>query len=118
MKNLTSLIAVAAIAVCSFTSARADDALEPHAVPVRFADLNTASAAGAAALYQRIESAAKSACRDLEPERKLSLVQPYTRCVHQALAGAVAKVDRPAVTAYAVARGILPAASIAIASTR
>jgi len=117
MKNLTVLIA-AAVAVCSLTSARAGEAFEVHAVPVRFAELDTASVAGATELYRRIEFAAKSSCRELEPGQVLSLVQPYAACLHSAIVAAVLKVNRPSVTACAVARGTLPAAPLAIASAK
>jgi UrcA family protein len=76
---------------------------------VRFADLDATSAAGASVLYQRIKNAAASVCRDLEPGRQVALMEPYANCLHQAIGNAVAKVDRPAVTAYAVAHGDLPA---------
>ncbi len=86
---------------------------------MRFADLDTSSAHGAAVLYQRIKSAAESVCKDLQPGRQLALMQPYTSCVHSALDNAIERIDRPAVTAYAAARGYLPGeARIKIASSK
>jgi len=67
MKNLTALIAVTTFAVCNSTIAHADAAFEPRSVTVRFADLDTTTAPGAAALYSRLKSAAESVCQDLEP---------------------------------------------------
>jgi len=106
MKNLTALIAVTTFAVCNFTSVHADNAFEPRSATVRFADLDTTTIPGAAALYQRLKSAAESVCQDLEPGLlRLALKEPYTSCVHLALGNAIVKIDRPTVTAYAAAHG-------------
>jgi UrcA family protein len=82
---------------------------------VRFADLDTSSPQGAAALYQRISSAAVRVCRNLEPFRMLALKQPYANCLHTAIANAVEQVNRPAVSAYALARGVESSSTIQIA---
>ncbi len=105
MKNLTALIAVTTFAVCNFTIAQADTGFEPRSATVRFADLDTTTTPGAAALYKRLKSAAESVCKDLEPGVWLTLKEPYTSCVHLALGNAIVKIDRPAVTAYAAAHG-------------
>jgi UrcA family protein len=105
MKNLTILAVAAAFVTCSITVAQADS-FEPRSVTVRFADLDTANAQGAAALYQRLKNAAGSVCRDLEPGRELARVRPYTACIHMALSNAIVKVNRPTVTAYAAAHGM------------
>jgi UrcA family protein len=107
MKNLTTLVAAATFATCMFTIAHADTTSEPRSETVQFADLDTANVQGAAVLFQRIKSAAENVCRDLEPGRSLTLRHLYANCVHLALSNAVAEVDSPAVTAYAVARGAL-----------
>lgn len=52
-------------------------------------------------------TAAASVCRDLEPGRQVALMEPYANCVRQAIGNAVVKIDRPTVTAYAAARGVL-----------
>jgi len=106
MKNLNILVAAATFATCSATIAQADSAFEPRAVTVRFADLDTASAHGAAVLYRRLQSAAESVCVDLEPGRELARRRVYADCVQTALSNAIVKVDRPAVTTYAVAHGV------------
>ena len=77
--------------------------MEPRSVTVRFADLDTTNAQGAAVLYRRIQSAAESVCRDLEPGRELAWRRVYTNCIQTAIGNAVVKVDRPAVTTYAAA---------------
>ncbi len=119
MKNLTTLAAVATLSVCSFTIAHADTGFEPRSATVRFADLDTTTAQGAAVLYKRIKSAAESVCKDLEPGRQLALKERYASCIHLALGNAIVKIDRPAVTAYAAARGFSPGeASMKIASNK
>jgi UrcA family protein len=106
MKSLTILIAAAAFVTCSVNIAKADGAFESRSVTVQFADLDTANTQGAAALYRRLKSAAASVCRGQESSKELAQVWAYTDCVHKALSAAIVKVDRPAVTAYAAARGV------------
>jgi UrcA family protein len=108
MKNLTTLVAVATVATSIFTIAQADTISVPRSETVKFADLDTSNVQGAAVLYQRIKYAAKSVCRDLEPGRVLALRRLYADCMHVALSNAVAEVNRPAVTAYAAAHGVVP----------
>jgi UrcA family protein len=83
----------------------------PQSVTVRFADLNLDRPADVAKLYHRIKVAAESTCgaRDLE---LTPWVDPdWTRCVDVAVAQAVARVDRPALSAYHQRRlGFSPAA--------
>jgi UrcA family protein len=109
MKNLTTMIAVASFALSTGALAHADSASDLRSETVKYADLNTASVQGAAVLYHRLTNAAKTVCRDLEPGRALGMMGPYSDCVHKALSNAVADVDRPAVSAYAADRGIVPA---------
>ena len=119
MKTLTTLIAVATLTASGITIASADPFLELRSETVRFADLDTSSVYGAQALYHRIQSAAKSVCRDLEPDRQLGLEPAYQNCVHQAIGAAVMKINRPAVTAYAAGQGVRPSdAAIKIARTQ
>ncbi len=106
MKNSITLVAVAAFITCSAAVAQAD-AFEPKSILVKFADLDTSNAQGAATLYGRLSSAAKSVCQDLEPGRELARVRVYKDCIHAALSDAIVTIDRPAVTAYAAAHGVL-----------
>ncbi len=105
MKNSIILVAVAAFITCSVTVAQADTS-DTRSILVKFADLDTSNAQGAATLYWRINSAAKSVCIDLEPGRELARVSRYTSCVHTALSEAIVTIDRPAVSAYAAAPGL------------
>jgi UrcA family protein len=118
MKNLTTMIAVASFALSIGTIARADSTAEFRSETVKYSDLNTTDVQGAAALYQRLANAAKNVCRELEPGRSLGLMRPYNTCVHNAISNAVADVDRPAVSAYAAARGVVPAESSPIKIAR
>jgi len=70
----------------------------PPTVIVRFADLDLTHIQGVAVLYQRLKRAAETVCAP-ESSRDLGS-QPYKMCRQIALGRAVAKVDRPALTAY------------------
>ena len=109
MKNLTILAATTLIACASGTSAWADSNLEPHSITVHYEDLNTDSPRGAAMLYQRIRIAAETVCGNLGSTRSLILLSRYAGCVHGAIGAAVASINRPAVTEYGAARGVVPA---------
>lgn len=111
MNNLTSLLAAATLAACGLsTTVRADSILEPRSMTVHFGDLDTNSTYGAAVLYRRIKFAAETVCGDPGSVRAMRLLASYRTCVHAAIADAVAKVNRPTVTEYAVARGVAPGA--------
>ena len=80
----------------SFSAVSAADAgTEPVSLTVKFADLNVSQPRGAAVLYGRINAAAENACSfywfksDADEER----------CVHDAIANAVMKVNQPALSA-------------------
>lgn len=105
MKNLTAYVAVALIATSSFNIARADTPGAARSETVRFADLNINSPSGAEILYRRLNSAANSVCRELEPGRSLALAASHRACVHFALSKALADVGNPAVLAYAASHG-------------
>jgi UrcA family protein len=119
MKNLTSLLAIASFTVCGVTIAHADPAFEPRSVTVSFEDLNTASVQGAAVLFGRVKHASENVCQDLDSRRDLALMQLHTQCVHRALGDAIAMINRPAVSAYAAAHGVvLGDTAIKVASNR
>jgi len=67
---------------------------DPPQTTVKFADLNVSNPAGAAALYARIQRAARQVCRPLEEREFRSAV--HDACVHKAIADAVSKVGQPA----------------------
>jgi UrcA family protein len=59
---------------------------------VRFADLNLTAPHDVAELYRRIEHSARKVCAEH--------VRDKDDCVRRAIANAVAKIDRPALTAF------------------
>ena len=95
--NLTRLLSAAifgALALsCGTMSIAADDSNAPQAV-VKFGDLNLSNPQGAAALYQRIWSAAVTVCRPQDDGSLASKGRMQT-CVHKAIADAVTKVGQP-----------------------
>lgn len=91
--GLRGLIATAIFGAlaCSFSAVcAADSSSEPTRLKVKFADLNLSSHAGALVLYERIRASAKSACSYYWFERDADEV----RCVQDAIANAVTKVNR------------------------
>jgi UrcA family protein len=62
---------------------------------VKYAGLDLSRSTGAGALYARISIAANEVCRELD-HGDLSSKLIFNRCVHQAIANAVAAVDQPA----------------------
>lgn len=71
---------------------------------VRFGDLNLTSPHGVATLYKRIVSAAESVCGPAFITGSLLPRPSYVACRKKAIADAVAKIDRPELTRYYLAR--------------
>jgi UrcA family protein len=119
MKNLIPMAVVAIVAARGIAQAGvppAAPAMVSRSVTVRFADLNTTSAEGAAALYGRIKHAARNVCEYAGLEIYDRGTGATDICMRDAIDDAIMKVDRPAVTAYAAGRGALrrePLATIA-----
>jgi UrcA family protein len=105
MQRLKTLIpATALVTLYSCAPVWADTDAAPRSVTVHFEDLNINTRPGAARLYQRIKHAAEDVCGgNPGPQRQLVLASLYTTCVREAVAGAVARVNHPAVTQYASA---------------
>jgi len=85
-------------ALAAATAVPAD--ADSNQTTVHFGDLNIDRPAGAAVLYRRIRAAARSVCGDPQPPGLHMTSPDWRRCVAQAIDEAVARVDRPAVTAY------------------
>lgn len=99
MKRLTLTILLAAQCICG-QFAHADSSSEPPLqVVVHFADLDLGRTHGAAALYTRLLAAAHVVCAPLEG-RDLGRMHRFGACIADALSTAVAKVDRPLLSAY------------------
>ena len=74
----------------------------PQTVPsvvVHFGDLDLSRSEGATVLYRRLRSAAETVCAPLD-DRGVARHMSFKACVQSAISAAVAKVDRPALTAY------------------
>jgi UrcA family protein len=107
MHSLTRILigAVVALLICGaeaalFASAASAAQLEQHSVTVRYQDLNLDRPVDVAKLYHRIALAADNLCGPrLLTGSRLPEAQ-YQRCFADAVAQAVARVDRPALNAY------------------
>jgi UrcA family protein len=78
----------------SFSAVSAADP-SSASVTVKYADLNVASPSGALVLYERIRAAAKSACSYFWFKTDAD----EARCVQNAIASTVTKVNQPALSA-------------------
>jgi UrcA family protein len=72
----------------------------PSSVTVRYADLNLDRPADVAKLYHRIATASHSVCGQRELPGSLQPSTAWAQCVRDAIAQAVARVDRPELSAY------------------
>jgi UrcA family protein len=111
--GLRDLIATAIFGALGAVSA-ADASSEPTSLIVKSADLNISSPAGAQVLYERIRAAAESACSYYWFERDADQV----RCVHDAIANTVAKVNRPALFAVYNAKNKTPLPTALVSRSR
>ena len=117
LKKLTLLIAGAGIATSLGFPAAADEFTEPRTETVRYADLDVTHSPGAALLFQRVKSAAERVCAD--PGRSIAAQAHHSACMRSAVTGAIAKIDEPAVTAYASRLGVVPTpATVKVAQGR
>ncbi len=109
---LTSLISSIS-AVCS-----AADFTDVRTTTVKYGDLDVATSQGAASLYNRIRFASEAVCSPSD-RNDLASMSRSQKCVQQAIAGAVAKVNQPALSAlYAAKYGVLQPAKILTADRR
>jgi UrcA family protein len=99
MKRLIALIALSASAFALSAQAHAGNAADEPSVTVKYSVRELNSEHDIAVLYARIEAAAQRLCENYTPG--------YHRCVESTLRRAIASVDRPALNAYAAARGVL-----------
>jgi UrcA family protein len=100
-QSLPSLIATLLVAFAGFAKAGGAAAAEPPAAlskKVSYADLNLDSQEGAHVLYTRLRYAAEEVCEPFDG-RELSRRSVWRTCVSNALASAVAQINKPKVTA-------------------
>ena len=84
-----------ALAASFATVCTAADSSETRSQTVKYADLNISNPSGALVLYERIRAGAQGACSYYWFHTDAD----EARCVHDAIANAVAKVNRPALSA-------------------
>jgi UrcA family protein len=111
--NTTMVTTVRAMTVCiaaalgfnaADSSAGSLSRNESVAVPslkyvVPFQDLDLTKIEGVTALYGRLRYAARIVCKPME-SRQLELVKKYRTCVDEAIADAVANINRPLLSQY------------------
>jgi UrcA family protein len=120
MKNMTArfdlrpLIASALLSTvaCSFVVTPASaGTIDPPTQTVKFADLDVAQPRDAAILYSRIRTAAEELCSPLQGSGMglATRAAKVHTCVQHSIAGAVASVGKPALSAVYAARNVAPA---------
>jgi len=101
-KYLLNCIAATALtfgALGHVAMAAPNGAAQPLTATVNFEDLDISKESGAAALYQRLRTAARQVCAPLESNGDLAMKAKFRSCYRQALSNAVLTVDQVAVTA-------------------
>jgi len=113
--RLSGLIASAIFGVLA-SSFSAVAAADPGSagITVKFADLNISSPSGALVLYERIRAAAQGACSYFWFKTDAD----EARCVHDAIANAVTKVNQPALSAVYNAKNKTSAPSPLVSQSR
>lgn len=100
MKRLSIIATMAAmVAVSGGLSANAGETQPTYQTFVSYSDLDLSKPSNAQILIDRITDAASSVCRKDVDVSKLIWSRLYQSCVKEAADRAVAKVDRPIVTA-------------------
>jgi UrcA family protein len=98
MNRFTTTMMISALGLSS-QLANAAPPQDPPTVIVRFADLDLSHNQGVTVLYQRLKGAAETVCAS-QNSRDIGSQMRYKMCWQSTLGTAVAKVDRPALTAY------------------
>jgi UrcA family protein len=101
--GLMLAIAASLVAVALSTAPALAYSTSPNVI-VRFDDLNLDGAAGVATLYRRLHVAAEKVCGPRETTGSRLVSPDWQKCVAAAVDHAVKGIDRPAVTAYHLAR--------------
>jgi UrcA family protein len=98
LRTLVAGAILSALALSFATVSNAADDTVPPQVIVKFGDLNISNPQGAATLYARIRSAAKSVCSQFDG-RRLEEMAKRDACINKAILGAVTKVNNSALSA-------------------
>jgi UrcA family protein len=116
--NFRGVLAAAILGALACGLSTVCTAAEPTDAPqttVKFADLKVSSPDGAAALYGRIQRAARQVCVRFDGADLTSQGRMHA-CTHKAIADAVAKVDQPALFAVYSAHNAQPTPIVLAAS--
>jgi UrcA family protein len=95
LPRMTATVLFSALALSFAAMCPAGESTGAFQSTVKYADLNVSSPSGAAVVYARISVAASGVCQTLGG-RDLASKTRFDRCVHKAIADAIAKVDQPA----------------------
>ena len=107
MKSLTLVATALVLSGSIFSIAKAAPPSDAPTVVVKFGDLDATGPAGKEELYRRLTRAARAVCRSLHSSEsgvKLELIPRYKACIDHAVAGAVARINRPEFTDYVASR--------------
>jgi UrcA family protein len=113
--NKFATVAVAMLGVVFFVAGA--HAQETNSLTVRYSDLNLNSAAGAKVLYQRIRTAAKQLCGDVD-DRQLGRAAVAKACLDQTIENSVRAVNNMQLTRVANEHGHILRRDVTIASAR
>jgi UrcA family protein len=97
--GLLATAIVCAVASSAATVCAATDSNDFPSVVVKFADLNLSNPAGVAALYRRIDAAARDVCKSYDVSSGRFTAARTDPCVRKAIEDAVTKVGHPALFA-------------------
>ena len=92
-------VASATLGLMSVSVARADDDHDVSSVKVNFGDLDLTTRHGSKTLYLRLQNAANDVCGDTVGNLNFPELRQIRRCDQEAIESAVARVDRPLLTA-------------------
>jgi len=95
----SSMMLMTLALIIGMQSAHASTFGDAPSLVVHFADLDLSRSEDAKALYRRLKVAAETVCAALD-DRNLAMQIKYTACLQNAIGTAVAKVDRPSLSAY------------------
>lgn len=112
--KIATLITASVLMLPTLATHASDRGSDAHSVTVQFADLDLDRRAGIAKLHFRIQNAARRVC-DAHAGDRLTAKTTYALCVDRAVATAVARIDRPALTDYVAKRAGKPAADSRVA---
>lgn len=98
IRTLSLSLAASALAA-SGGFARAAEVGSDTSRAVHYAPAALAEPAGVAAVYRRLQAAARVVCGDFDA-KGLARMRVFEQCVQRSLAHAVADIDAPALTAY------------------